>query len=164
VSLLSSSSAGPQLVKNFPTLLGTLRFVIAFMKVCHRSLSWTISIQSMPPDPTSWISRLILSPFLCLDLLNGLFQLRLAADTLYVPMQFPTCATCPAHLILLDLISWITFCEQYRSQNCYLRNIIPSPVTSSLLGQHVFRNTQLSNALSQWSSRSTKFHSHTNNR
>jgi len=35
---------------------------------------------------------------------NGLFPRRLTTKTLYVPLISPIRATCPAHLILLDLI------------------------------------------------------------
>jgi len=38
-----------QLVKKFPALYGKRRFIIAFTRARHLSLSWTSSIQSMPP-------------------------------------------------------------------------------------------------------------------
>ena len=44
--------------------------------VCHLSLSWAGSIQSILPHPTSWRSILILSSHLCLGLLSGRFSLR----------------------------------------------------------------------------------------
>ena len=42
---------GSQLVKKFPALYGTQRFITAFTSACHLSLSWDRSIQSMPPPP-----------------------------------------------------------------------------------------------------------------
>jgi len=56
-----------QLVKKFPALYGTRRFITAFKKARHLSLLWASSIQSMPLHPTSLWSILILSSHLNLD-------------------------------------------------------------------------------------------------
>ena len=40
-----------QLVKKFPALYGTRRFITALTRASHLSLSWASSIQSMPPIP-----------------------------------------------------------------------------------------------------------------
>jgi len=40
---------GSQLVKKFPTFYGTLRFITAYKKAHHLSLSWARPIQFMPP-------------------------------------------------------------------------------------------------------------------
>jgi hypothetical protein len=55
---------GLQLVKNFPAFYGTRKFITAFTSARHLSLSWSSSIQSLPPHPTSWRSALILSSHL----------------------------------------------------------------------------------------------------
>jgi hypothetical protein len=57
-----------QPVKKFPEFYGTQRFITAFTSVCHLSLSWASSVQSIPPHPTSWRSILILSSHQCLGL------------------------------------------------------------------------------------------------
>jgi hypothetical protein len=42
---------GAQLVKKFPIFYGTCRFITAFARACHLSLSWARLIQSVPPIP-----------------------------------------------------------------------------------------------------------------
>ena len=131
----------PQLVKKFPAIYRTRRFIAAFTTTRYQSLSSASSIQSIPPHPTSWRSILILSSHLRLGLPNGLF-----------PSGFPIRATCPAHLILLDFITRAIFGEQYRSLSSSLCSFLHSPVTSSLLGPNILLSTLFSNALSRRSS------------
>jgi hypothetical protein len=64
---------GSQVFKKPPAFHGTLRFIPTITSACHPSLSWSRSIPSMLPHPTSWRSFLILSSHLRLDLTNGLF-------------------------------------------------------------------------------------------
>ena len=63
------------------------------------------------PHPTSWISTLILSSYLCLRLSSGLFLTGFLTKTILSPIH----ATYPVHFILLELITWIIFGEEYRS-------------------------------------------------
>ena len=91
-----------QLVKKFPAFYGNRRFITALTSVRLLSLSWASPVQSIYPHPTSWRSILILSTHLCLGLPSGLFPSSFPTKTLYTHLSSPICATCPAHLILLD--------------------------------------------------------------
>jgi len=68
--------------------------------------------------------------------------------TLYTPLLSPMRATCPDHLILLDLITPIICGEQYRLLSSSLCSFLRSPVTSSLLDPNILLSTLLPNALS----------------
>jgi len=72
-------------------------------------------------------------------------------NTVYVS-PLPIRATCPAYIILLDLITRTILGEEYRSLISSLCSFLHSPVTSSLLGPNILLNTLFSNALSLLSS------------
>ena len=74
-------------------------------------------------------------------------SLRVSYQIPVCTRSFPNRATCPAPLILLDLITRTKFGEQYRSSISSLCSFLHSPVTSSLLGPNILLNTLFSNTL-----------------
>ena len=131
-TVLLKKLTGSQLDKKFPALYGTRRFIITFTSAYHLSLSSARSVQSIPlPLPTFRISILILSSHLCLGLPSCLFPSGFSTKTLYIPLLSPICATYPAHLILLYLITRIIFGEEYRSSSSsscsFLHSLLPHP-------------------------------------
>ena len=102
------------------------------------------------PHSTSRRSIFILFSRLCLGLPIGLFPSGFPIKTLYA--TFPIRATCPAHLILLDLIARIIFAEEYSSLWPSLCSFPHSRVTSSLLVSNILPSTLFSNTLSLRSS------------
>ena len=78
--------------------------------------------------------------------------------TLHAPLLFPICATCPTHLILLNMINQIILGEECRSLNSSLRSFLHSPATLSHLGLNILLSTPFSNDLQLCALiRSTKF-------
>ena len=107
-----------QLVKKFPAFHGTRRFITTLTSAHQLSLSWARLILSMSPHPTSWRSILILSSHLYLGLPSGVFPSGFLAKTLHTLLLSPICATRAAHLILLNLITWIILGEDQHW--CYI--------------------------------------------
>jgi len=80
------------------------------------------------------------------------FSVRFPIKTLHATILSPIRATCPIHLILLDLIIRIIFSEEYRSLSSSLCNFPHSRVTSSHLGPNILLSTLFSNTFSLHSS------------
>ena len=68
-------------------------------------------------------------------------------NTVYASPLSPIRATCPAHLIILDLITRTTLDEQYRSLRSSLYSFLHSSVTPPLFGPIILLNTLFSNTL-----------------
>ena len=116
---------------------------------CPRlSLSWATSIHSMLPHPTCWRSILILSSHLRLGLPSGHFPQGFLTKTLCTPIVSYVRATCPAHLILFDLITRKILSEKYKSLRSSLCSFLHSPITSSLLDTNILLNILFWNTLS----------------
>jgi hypothetical protein len=122
--ILLKKQTGSQLVKKFPAFYGTRKFITAFTRNRHLSLSWASLIQSMPPNSTSWRSILILSSHLRLGLPSGLFPTGFRTKTLYVP-----CIARPFSLIPCRLVGE----SEYTSRES--RSYMPVNHCPSVIGE-----------------------------
>jgi hypothetical protein len=87
----------------------------------------------------------MLSIHLLLGLPSGLFPSGYPSNNLYAVLFCPIRATCPAHLILLDLIIVIMIGEMYKSCSFALCSFLHPPVTSSLFCRNILQSTLFSN-------------------
>jgi hypothetical protein len=87
-----------QLLKNFPAFYGARRFITVFTRAIYWFLSWGRSIPSIPSNPISLRSILILSTHLCHGLPSRPIPSGFLANILYAFLFAHIRATCPAHL------------------------------------------------------------------
>ena len=87
-----------------------------------------------------YISFLILLCYLQIGLPSCLFPSGFPTNTLYA-CTLPIHASCPSHLLILDVITQIMNSEQYKSWSSSLCSLLQYPVTLSFLGPNIFLNT-----------------------
>ena len=143
-TILAEKLTGFHLIKKFPTVYGTWRYIISFTSACRLSLSSASLIQSLPPHLASWRFSSIFSFQIRLGLPGGFFLSDFPSKTLYVLHPSTILVTCPTHLILLNFITGTLLGRIYRSLSSSLYSFFHLPFTSSLLGPDILLNTLFS--------------------
>lgn len=117
---------------------------LLFTWAWHRSLSCCTWSRSKPLYYISLIYIIILSSHLLLSLPNGIFPSRFPTTVLCIFLIPLTCATYPAHNILLNFITLISDEDNklWSSSPC---NFIVSPLTPFVLGVNILLTTMPSN-------------------
>jgi hypothetical protein len=113
--------------------------------VLTRARTWSLILSYMNPVYTLK-SGLILSSNLSLDLPNGHLPVGFPTRILYAYLISPLCVTCPAHLIILDLITLIIFDEVYNLWSTSSLIILQAAAASSLLSPNVRNGNHFSEA------------------
>jgi len=90
---------------------------------------------------------MILSSHLRLGFPSSLFPSRFPTKILYAFLMYPVHAPCPAHLVLLHLITLTIFGEVYKLRSSSLHGLLHLATISSLLGPNILLRTLLSNTL-----------------
>jgi hypothetical protein len=126
---LSSEVKSFSASQDIPHILWKLDVQLLFVQACHffPSLDRSNAVHT-PPSYDLKIHFNINLPSTPRSSMWFL-SLRFPLCILHAPLLFPICATCTAHLILLDLGTQIIFSEKYRLWSFLLYNLLPSPVT-----------------------------------
>ena len=120
---------GFQPAKKFPAIHGTRRFITALTSLRHLTLSWTSSIQSIYPHPTSWRSVLVLSTHLCLGLPSGLLPSSFPTKTLHIPSPHPYAPHAQPILFfsILSPAQYLVRCTNHLAPRYAISSIPPLP-------------------------------------
>jgi hypothetical protein len=110
-----------------------------FTTALHLSLSWARSIHSI-----SIRSILMVSTHLRLHLPSGLFPSGFPTIILYVLLLCHMRATCPAPLVLLDLIILIVLGGEFKLWSSSLCSCLQPPVISSPFDPNILLSTLFS--------------------
>jgi len=121
----------PQLVRKSPAFYGTRSLSWTFTSARYLIVSWARWTKSMFP-PQFFRTTLISSSHIQLDIPGGAFPSGFLTETLYAVLVSYICATCSAHLTLLDLITRTIPGGQYKYRSSPMCNLLQSAITSSL--------------------------------
>ena len=145
------------------TFCGSWGFIFMSRKFHHLSICRARGILTVPTKHISWRYILVLFSHPFIGLAGDLCPSDFSTNMLpCMPFSSLTCSTCPAHLILLDLITWVIISGEYNSWNFSSCIFIQCPVISFFIGQNIFFSILFCNTLSSvWE---IQFHTHINNR
>jgi hypothetical protein len=108
--MLHEKLIGPQLVKKFPSLHGTQRFITMSIRTCYLFLSWSRWIQF-----TSLHTISLKDSFSYPPIYVKVFQVApsgFPTKTLYAFLSYAVHATSPTHLLFLNLIILMIFSKE----------------------------------------------------
>ena len=131
--------------QRIPRILWNWRFITAFISARHLPLFWAWSIQTLPPNPTSWRSIYILASHLRLghpsDLLSSGFAPKPCIQLSPIWATWPTC------LVLLSLITQNNIWWGVQIIKHYGWSFFQSPVTLSPLCPNISHTLSLRSSL-----------------
>jgi hypothetical protein len=110
----SWEAASRSATQEFPNILWNPKVHYCVHKCLHWSRSWARWIQSIPSHPISLRSILIISTYLHLCLLSGVFRSCFPTKIVYAFLFYHMRDKFPSHFFSLDLIILITIGEEYK--------------------------------------------------